>query len=58
MNDNIVTGYMLQDDALFEHMSIENNILLGLRLQKKLNDETYNYAMNLKENGENFYGYF
>ena len=47
INDNIVTGYMLQDDALLEHMSIENNILLGLRLQKKLNDETYNYAMNL-----------
>ncbi len=45
--DNIVTGYMLQDDALLEHMSIENNILLGLRIQNKLNDETYNYAMNL-----------
>lgn len=47
INKNIVTGYMLQDDALLEHMSIENNILLGLRVQKKLNDETYNYAMNL-----------
>lgn len=47
MNDNIVTGYMLQDDALFEHMSIENNILLGLKIQKKLNNETRKYALDL-----------
>ena len=47
MNDNIVTGYMLQDDALFEHMSIENNILLGLKIQKKLNNETHKYALDL-----------
>ena len=47
MKDNIVTGYMLQDDALFEHMSIENNILLGLKIQKKLNDETRKYALDL-----------
>ena len=33
--DNIVTGYMLQDDALLEHMSIENNILLGLVLIRR-----------------------
>ena len=47
MHDNIVTGYMLQDDALLEHMSIENNILLGLKIQKKLNDNTYKETMNL-----------
>ena len=47
MQDNIVTGYMLQDDALLEHMSIENNILLGLKIQKKLNDNTYKETMNL-----------
>lgn len=47
MNDNIVTGYMLQDDALFEHMNIENNILLGLKIQKKLNNETRKYALDL-----------
>ena len=45
--DNIVTGYMLQDDALFEHMNIENNILLGLKIQNKLNDETRKYALDL-----------
>ena len=47
MKDNIVTGYMLQDDALLEHMSIENNILLGLRLQKKLDDNSYKDTLNL-----------
>ena len=47
MKDNIVTGYMLQDDALLEHMSIENNILLGLKIQKKLNNNTRKYALNL-----------
>lgn len=47
MKDNIVTGYMLQDDALFEHMNIENNILLGLKIRKNLNDETHRYALDL-----------
>ena len=47
MKDNIVTGYMLQDDALLEHMSIENNILLGLKIQKKLDDESRKYALDL-----------
>ena len=47
MKDNILTGYMLQDDALLEHMSIENNILLGLKIQKKLNNNTRKYALNL-----------
>lgn len=47
MKDNIVTGYMLQDDALLEHMSIENNILLGLKIQKKLNNNTCKYALDL-----------
>ena len=53
---DIVAGYMLQDDALFEHMSIENNILLGLRIQNKLNNETHKYALDLlrKYNLEKF----
>lgn len=45
--EDIITGYMLQDDALFEHMTIEQNILLGLKILKKLNEETYNSACNL-----------
>ena len=47
MKDNIVIGYMLQDDALLEHMSIENNVLLGLKIQKKLDDNSYKDTMNL-----------
>ena len=47
MKDNIVIGYMLQDDALLEHMSIENNVLLGLKIQNKLDDNSYKDTMNL-----------
>ena len=47
MKDNILTGYMLQDDALLEHMNIENNILLGLKIQKKLDNDTHKYALDL-----------
>ena len=44
---NPIIGYMLQDDALFEHLKIEDNILLGLKIQKRLNSETKNEAINL-----------
>ena len=47
IKDNIITGYMLQDDALLEHMNIENNILLGLKIQKKLDNDTHKYALDL-----------
>ena len=42
-----VIGYMLQEDALFEHMIIKDNILLGLKIQKKLTEENLKYAMDL-----------
>lgn len=42
-----VIGYMLQEDALFEHMKIKDNILLGLKIQKKLTDENIKYTMDL-----------
>lgn len=42
-----VIGYMLQEDALFEHMKIKDNILLGLKVQKKLTDENIKYTMDL-----------
>lgn len=45
--DTPVIGYMLQEDALFEHLNIENNILLGLKIQKKLNFNNKEYAINL-----------
>jgi NitT/TauT family transport system ATP-binding protein len=38
---------MLQDDALFEHMNIEQNVLLGLKILKKLDKKTSNDACKL-----------
>ena len=40
-------GYMLQRDNLFEWRSIESNILLGLNVQKKLTEESRNYALGM-----------
>ncbi|WP_045523801.1 ABC transporter ATP-binding protein [Neobacillus niacini] len=40
-------GYMLQQDYLFPWKTIEENILLGLKLSKQLNDETKNAALDL-----------
>ncbi|WP_066310890.1 ABC transporter ATP-binding protein [Bacillus sp. FJAT-29814] len=40
-------GYMLQQDYLFPWKTIEENILLGLKLSKQLNDKTKNYALTL-----------
>lgn len=45
--DSPVIGYMLQEDALFSHYNILDNILLGLKIQNKLNDESKEYAINL-----------
>lgn len=42
-----VVGYMLQEDALFEHYTILDNILLGLKVQKKLDNESREYAIHL-----------
>ncbi len=40
-------GYMLQRDNLFEWRTIEDNVLLGLSIQKKLNPETRAYALGM-----------
>lgn len=40
-------GYMLQRDNLFEWRTIESNVLLGLSVQKKLNDESRKYAIDM-----------
>ena len=45
--DNPVIGYMLQEDALFEHLKIKDNILLGLRIQNKLTEDNKKYAFDL-----------
>lgn len=45
--DPMIAGYMLQHDNLFEWLSIKKNIMLGLKIQKKYNDKTKNFAIKL-----------
>jgi NitT/TauT family transport system ATP-binding protein len=40
-------GYMLQQDYLFPWKTIEENILLGLKLSKQLNEKTKSQALSL-----------
>ncbi len=40
-------GYMLQRDNLFEWRTIEDNVLLGLSVQKKLTQKTRAYALGM-----------
>ena len=40
-------GYMLQQDGLFEWLTIYENCLLGLKIQKKLTEENKEYVKNL-----------
>jgi NitT/TauT family transport system ATP-binding protein len=47
VGDADAVGYMLQKDHLFEWRTIEKNVLLGLEIQHKLNDETKGYADEL-----------
>lgn len=42
-----IIGYMLQDDALFEHLTIWDNVLLGLKIQNKINDKSKQYVLDL-----------
>ena len=44
---NIKIGYMFQQDCLFDHLTILDNCLLGLKIQKKINDENKNYVLKL-----------
>lgn len=40
-------GYMLQQDYLFPWKTIEENVLIGLKLLNKLTDDSKNYAFSL-----------
>lgn len=40
-------GYMLQQDSLFEWRNILNNCLLGLEINKNLNEETKKHVIDL-----------
>ena len=50
IDNNIKIGYMLQQDSLFEWRSILNNCLLGLEINKKLNDDSKKHVMKLLNN--------
>lgn len=45
--ENFNIGYMLQKDYLLEWRSIYKNIIFGLEIQGKQNDESIDYALNL-----------
>lgn len=40
-------GYMLQDDALFEWLTVYENCILGLKIRKELNKDNIDYVLNL-----------
>lgn len=44
---NIKIGYMFQQDCLFDHLTILDNCLLGLKIQKNLTKESKNYVLEL-----------
>lgn len=44
-----IIGYMLQEDALFDHMTIWENVLLGLKILKKVSQENINNVKYLLE---------
>ena len=45
--DKPIIGYMLQEDALFEHMTIYENIILGLKILGIDTEDNIEYAINL-----------
>ena len=47
LKDGTKIGYMLQQDSLFEWRNILKNCLLGLEINKSLNEETKNHVINL-----------
>ena len=46
---NIRIGYMLQQDCLFEWLTILDNCLLGLKVEHRLNEENKKYVIELLE---------
>ena len=49
-NDNITIGYMLQQDCLFDHLTILDNCLLGLKIKRNITDEDKKYVLSLLNN--------
>lgn len=47
LNNNIKIGYMFQQDCLFDHLTILENCLLGIKINKKITQEDKEYVLNL-----------
>ncbi len=45
--DNVKVGYMFQEDALFPWLTVLDNCMLGLKIQKKDNEENIKYVKTL-----------
>lgn len=45
--ENIKIGYMFQQDCLFDHLTILDNCLLGLRIQNDLKEKDKEYVLHL-----------
>ena len=46
---NTEIGYMFQKDNLLDWLTVEKNVLLGLKIQKKVTDENIRFVYNLVE---------
>ncbi|WMJ81062.1 ABC transporter ATP-binding protein [Clostridium sp. MB40-C1] len=46
-NSSLIIGYMFQKDQLFEWLTVWNNVLLGLKIQHKINDDNINKVTKL-----------
>lgn len=49
MPQNLEIGYMFQEDCLFEHMTILDNAILGLKIKKIDNLNNISYVKDLLE---------
>lgn len=47
IKDNTTIGYMLQEDALFPWLTVLDNVLLGLKIKRELNDDNKAYVISL-----------
>lgn len=45
--DNLKIGYMFQQDTLFPWLTIYENAILGLKIEKRLNKDNKKYVLNL-----------
>lgn len=45
--NDIIIGYMLQDDSLFDWLNVYENTIIGLKVQKKLTPENIKYVKSL-----------